>query len=164
MKILKLPLALSLMLMLSAFANAATPSLNIGDTVIKMPLAEDVSIDDAITSMKLRANNLNFKLVAYLPLYKELQSMGVKSKRIEIFQFCDARIAKAMIDFNPDFSAYLPCRITLLEGPDGQATLITMNLGMFIESANLPPELLKQAIHVRDTIQSIMQAGADGDL
>ena len=31
-------------------------------------LAEDVSIQDAIDSMMLRANNLNFKLVADLPL------------------------------------------------------------------------------------------------
>ena len=38
------------------------------------------------------------KLVAHLPLYKELQSMGVDAKRVEIFQFCDARIAYEMME------------------------------------------------------------------
>ncbi|RXL71700.1 DUF302 domain-containing protein, partial [Citrobacter sp. AAK_AS5] len=70
---------------------AAMPK--IADTVLKMPLAEGVSADDAIESMKLRANALNFKLVAHLPLSQQLKSMGIESKRVEIFQFCDAAIA-----------------------------------------------------------------------
>ena len=144
--------------------HAAPPPLKIADTVIQLELAEDVSMDDAVDSMKLRANSLNFKMVGHLPLYKELEAMGVDSRRIEIFQFCDARIAKSMIDFDPHFSAYLPCRITLMEKEDGRGVLITMNLDMFIDSASLPPKLQEKALQVRDTIASIMQAGAEGDL
>jgi uncharacterized protein (DUF302 family) len=155
--------ALLITILLAPLAGLAQ-GLSISDTVLKMPLAEDVSMDDAVDSMKLRANSLNFKLVAHLPLYKELAAMGVESKRIEIFQFCDARIANDMVIFNPDFSAYLPCRITLMEDTDGQAWLVTLDLGKVIPSANLPPELLKKAELVRDNITSIMQAGANGDL
>ncbi|WP_058555853.1 DUF302 domain-containing protein [Thiohalocapsa sp. ML1] len=146
------------------FAAGATEGISISDTVLKMPLAEDVSMDDAVESMKLRANGLNFKLVAHLPLYKELEAMGVDSNRIEIFQFCDAAIANEMVIFNPDFSAYLPCRITLIEDADGKAWLVTLDLGKIIPSANLPPELLEKAELVRDNIESIMEAGASGDL
>jgi uncharacterized protein (DUF302 family) len=136
----------------------------ISETVLKMPLADGVSMDDAVDSMKLRANALNFKLVAHLPLYQELQAMDVETNRIEIFQFCDARIANEMIRYNPDFSAYLPCRIALLEDTDGQAWLITLDLGRIIPGADLPPELLEKAEKVRDTIESIMTAGAHGEL
>jgi uncharacterized protein (DUF302 family) len=139
-------------------------SMTIADTVLKMPLAEDVSMDDAVESMKLRANTLNFKLVAHLPLYKELESMGVETKRIEIFQFCDARIANEMIKENIDFSAYLPCRITLIEDQEGKAWLTTLDLNKVIEMAGLPPNLMENAIKVRDTIEEIMTAGATGDL
>lgn len=156
--------ALLLALTVGASTQASGPQLDIDQTVIKLPIADDVSMDDAIESMKLRANNLNFKLVAHQPLYKELESMGLETKRIEIFQFCDARIAQAMIDYNSSFSAYLPCRITLLEGKEGGRWLITMNLDMFIASANLPDGLQEKAIRVRDTINEIMQAGASGDL
>jgi uncharacterized protein (DUF302 family) len=145
-------------------ATADTPRLHIADTVVTMPLADGVSMDDAVESMKLRANNLNFKLVGDLPLYKELRAMGLESKRIEIFQFCDARIAKAMIDYDIDFAAYLPCRIVLLEDKQGKRWLITMNLDMLIQSAKLPPALLKKAEWVRDAIHQIMEAGANGDL
>ena len=101
--------------------QTAAQEMTIADTVLKLPLEEGVSMDDAVDSMKLRANTLNFKLVAHLPLYKELQSMGVDAKRVEIFQFCDARIAHEMISHNIDFSAYLPCRITLIEDQEGKA-------------------------------------------
>ena len=46
------------------------PMPKIADTVLKMPLAEGVTADSAIESMKLRANALNFKLVAHLPLVR----------------------------------------------------------------------------------------------
>ncbi|MCG6942558.1 MAG: DUF302 domain-containing protein [Thiohalocapsa sp.] len=145
-------------------ATFAAEGSSISDTVLKMPLADGVSMDDAVDSMKLRANSLNFKLVAHLPLYKELQAMGVESKRIEIFQFCDARIAKEMVTYNPDFSAYLPCRITLIEDADGKPWLVTLDLGKVLQNANLSPELQEKAEQVRDNIQSIMEAGANGDL
>mgnify|MGYP003574812790 FL=1 len=145
-------------------AMSAAQEMNIADTVLRMPLAEDVSMDDAVDSMKLRANGLNFKLVAHLPLYQELQAMGVDSKRVEIFQFCDARIAHEMISHNIDFSAYLPCRITLIEDQEGKAWLVTLDLDKVMHTAKLPPDLLEKAILVRDNIQSIMEAGANGEL
>jgi uncharacterized protein (DUF302 family) len=132
--------------------------------VLMLPLADGVSMDDAVVSMELRANVLNFKLVAHQPLYKELQAMGLQSRRIEIFQFCDARIAKSIITYDKRFAAYLPCRIAMLEDQAGKAWLITMNLDPIIASAGLPPGLLAKAQRVRDTIREIMEAGAAGDL
>jgi uncharacterized protein (DUF302 family) len=143
---------------------ASAQEMAISDTVLKMPLADDVSMDDAVDSMKLRANVLNFKLVAHLPLYKELEAMGVDSGRIEIFQFCDARIANEMLQFDIDFAAYLPCRIALIQDQEGKPWLVTLDLGKIIPSANLPPELLEKAELVRDNIESIMTAGANGEL
>lgn len=159
---------LSVLIALLPFTVVATQvhaeGMTIADTVLKMPLAEDVSMDDAVESMMLRANTLNFKMVAHLPLYKELESMGLETKRIEIFQFCDARIALQMIQENIDFSAYLPCRITLIEDQAGQAWLTTLDLNKVIQMADLPPNLMEHAVKVRDTIQEIMTAGATGDL
>ncbi|QIK37744.1 DUF302 domain-containing protein [Caldichromatium japonicum] len=136
----------------------------IDETVVKIPLAEGVSMDDAVESMLLRANALNFKLVARQPLSKELEAMGIASKRIEIFQFCDARIAAQMLAENLAFAAYLPCRITLIEDQQGQAWLITLDLDKVIQMTDLPPALKESAVKVRETIQAIMAAGASGEL
>jgi uncharacterized protein (DUF302 family) len=155
---------LALICLLLPLQGPAAAEMKLADTVLKMPLAEDVSADDAVDSMKLRANALNFKLVAHLPLYKELQGMGVDSRRVEIFQFCDARIAHTMISHDIDFSAYLPCRITLIEDQNGDNWLVTLDLDVVIRTADLPPELMEKAVVVRDTIREIMEAGANGEL
>jgi uncharacterized protein (DUF302 family) len=90
--------------------------------------------------------------------------MGIESRRVEIFQFCDAIIAHDMLEHDIDFSAYLPCRITLIEDRDGHTWLVTLDLDLVIRTAELPPELLEKAIKVRDTLREIMEAGASGDL
>lgn len=150
--------------LLFATLTPRAEGMSLADTVVKMPLAADVSIDDAIDSMLLRANGLNFKLVARQPLYKELEAMGVETRHVEIFQFCDARIAARMLAENIDFAAYLPCRITLIEDQDGKAWLVTLDMDQVIRMADLPPNLVELAIKVRDTMNEIMTAGANGDL
>jgi uncharacterized protein (DUF302 family) len=42
-----------------------------------------------------------------------------------------------MVVFNPDFSAYLPCRITLIEDSDGKAWLVTLDLGKIIRGVRV---------------------------
>ena len=75
-----------------------------------------------------------------------------------------ATAGSRMIAYDKNFAAYLPCRIVLLEDEDGKAWLISMNLDILIQAAGLTPELMEQATKVKNSIQEIMQAGAEGDL
>jgi uncharacterized protein (DUF302 family) len=144
---------------------ADSPTFDITKTVIKKPIVQGVSFDDAIDSMKLRANNLNLKLVAHQPLSKEYQALGLPNiKRTEIFQFCDAKIAKEMIEYDISYAAYMPCRITLVEDKSGQGWLVMMNLDIFISNAQLPSRLRQLATKMRDNLMSVVEAGASGDL
>ena len=137
----------------------------ISRSVIKMPLAKGVSMDDAAESMKSRANFLNMKLVAELPLSKQVEATtGKPERRMTIYQFCDAMTAKQMVDFSMDFAAYLPCRIALIEDEKGQAWLVMLDLNVMIKNAQLNPKLKELAIEVRDHLGAIIQAGASGDL
>lgn len=135
-----------------------------GMNIITCPLAEDVSMGDAIDSMKLRANTLNFKLVAHMPLSEQVKAMGQDSKRMEIFQFCDALIAKQMVEYNIIFAGFLPCRIALIEDKEGKAWIVTLNMQSMVQNVELPPDLKKLGMQVRNTIYSIVQAGVEGDL
>ena len=132
--------------------------------MIKCKLADGVSADDAIDSMKLRANMLNFKLVGHMPLSEQVAAMGGKSTRMEIFQFCDAMIAAQMVKFSLAFAGYLPCRISLIEDKDGVFWLITLNMDKTMSDATLPKELQGLGLQVRNNIYSIITAGAEGDL
>ncbi|MCB1877299.1 MAG: DUF302 domain-containing protein [Chromatiales bacterium] len=138
--------------------------INIEQTVVKMTLDEGVSPEDAIDSMKLRANNLNMMFVAHQPLGKQVQAMGFESKRLEIFQFCDPLTARKMVDYASIFAAYMPCRIALVEESDGSVSLMMLNLDMLIQGASLEGELHDLAVDVNTKLMSIMEAGATGDL
>ncbi len=134
-----------------------------GMNMIKCKVVEDVTSDDAIDSMKLRANFLNFKLVGHLPLSEEVKANGGESERMEIFQFCDASIAADMVKENMAFAGYLPCRITLVE-ENGQPYLITLNMDTTMGDASLPEAMIEMGLDVRNKIYSILAAGTEGDL
>ena len=136
------------------------PVLDIAQTVVKSPLAKGVSMNDAVEAMKIRANALNIKLVAEMPLSRQIEAMGEKSRRIDIYQFCDPLTAKKMVEYDIHFAAYLPCRIALVEDAKGQGWLVMMNLDIFIQDPKLDPVLKHDAIKVRDTLNEIIQAGA----
>ena len=136
-----------------------------GQTVLEMPLADGVSMDDAAESLKQRANTLNFKLVAELPLSEQVAAMtGKPQKRMTIYEFCDAVTAQKMVKANAAFAAFLPCRIALVEGDDGKAKLIMLGLDDLIKAAKLAPELAPLATDVRNKLMNILKAGANGDL
>jgi uncharacterized protein (DUF302 family) len=152
-------------LLFSQVAQAAAPQMTMEQTIRKIAIEDGVSMDEAAESMKLRANSLNMKLVGHQPLSKELESQGMKGvRRMEIFQFCDAKIANQMVEFNIAFAAYLPCRIAMVEDKDGKAWLITLNMDMMIRMGNLPPEMKDLGMKVRNSVYEILEAGAAGEL
>ena len=132
--------------------------------MIKCKVAEDVSANDAIESMKLRANFLNFKLVGHMPLSEQVKANGGESNRMEIFQFCDANIAAKMVKHSMAFAGYLPCRISVVLDDKEQAWLITLNMDKTMGDASLPKQLQSLGLLVRNNIYSIISAGAEGDL
>ena len=114
--------------------------------------------------MQLRANMLNFKLVADLPLSEQVKSMGQDANYMRILAFCDAVIAKQMVEFDIIFAGIpaMPRRGT--EDNNGKGWIVTMNMDMMLHAVDLPENLQPLAKQVRDTIYSIVDAGVNGDL
>ncbi len=134
-------------------------------TTWKVKVEDGVSIDDVIESMKIAANGHNIKNVGELPLYKEVESMSGKPYRhAQIFMFCNALTAAKMMDYKDAYSAYLPCRVALVEDKQGQAWLYSLNMDLMIYGGEpLPPELKEEAMNVKKIILDIMHKGAAGD-
>jgi uncharacterized protein (DUF302 family) len=161
----------SVLLLLGVSLNAQAEMFELSEqceeiemNMIKCKVVEDVSADDAIESMKLRANMLNFKLVGHMPLSEQVKANGGVSNRMEIFQFCDANIAAQMVVHSMAFAGYLPCRISVIEDDNQQPWLITLNMDSTMSDASLPGELKGLGMLVRNNIYSIITAGAEGDL
>lgn len=126
---------------------------------------EGVTKEDAEESMKLVANEMNMKLVGELPLSEQVfAETGEPQRYLKIFEFCDARTARLMVDYNVFISAYLPCRVSMVERKDGTFALYSMNMDMILHGGeSLPPELFKKASRVKEVIQAVMEKGAAGD-
>jgi uncharacterized protein (DUF302 family) len=134
-------------------------------TVWKFPVEEGLTVDEVIETMKFVANERNFANVGALPLHKDITAKQGKEHRfVEMFLFCDSLIAAKMMEYSDAFSAYFPCRITLVEDKTGKLWLYTMNMDMMIYGGRtLPPELLEYAVSVKETMLDIMKRGATGE-
>ena len=134
-------------------------------TVWKVPVAEDLSPADVEEVMKFVANEHNFKNVGELPLSEQVAAMTGEDQRFwKIYMFCDPLTAAKMVDYSDAFSAYLPCRIALVEDKTGQLWLYTLNMDMMIHGGTeLPEGLYEEANNVKKIILDIMHRGAEGD-
>jgi len=134
-------------------------------TVWVFPLEEGVSADDAEEAMKAVANEHNIKSVGDLPLSDQIATMtGEDQRKLKIYQFCNPLTAKKMVDYSDAFAAFLPCRISMVEGKDGKIRLYAMNMDMMIYGGKtLPDDLHKEAVKVKEIILDIMKRGAAGD-
>lgn len=145
----------------------ATAQSTAQSSVYKMKIKQGVSLTEAADSMRLRANALNLQLVAELPMSQQVEAVTGKPQRtIIIFQFCDAVLARDLIEVNMDFSIYMPCRIALIEDANGQGWLVMMDVSIdaVAQEKRLPPALKERITAVRNALINIMQAGAGGEL
>jgi len=135
--------------------------------VYKVAINPGISMNDAAESLKLRANALNLQLVAELPMSKQVEAVTGKPQRtIIIYQFCDAVLARDLIDVNMEFAIYMPCRIALIEDAQGRGWLVMMDVSVddVAQEKRLPPQLKARIEKVRKALIDIMGASARGDL
>ena len=158
------------LLLASAMQSAiAADSAGISYTDVKLQIAriqiqDSVSFDDAVESLKLRANQHNLKFVGVNQLYKEIEALtGKPSKRIEIFNFCDGLTANKMLTADPQMIAFMPCRIALIEDKEGKRWVISMMMDIKMIQA-MPEDTRKSAEHVMAAMKDMMVAASKGDL
>ena len=115
--------------------------------------------------MRFVANEHNIKNVGELPLSEQVQLMtGEEQRFLKIYMFCNPLTAASMFEYSVAFSAYLPCRISLIEDTDGKLWIYTLNMDMMIHGGTpLPDELKAEAIQVKEIMLDIMNRGAAGD-
>jgi uncharacterized protein (DUF302 family) len=124
-----------------------------------------VSAKDVEEILKIVAVERNMRDVGVLPLSKELEARsGKKEKLLTVYSYCSPATARKMVDFSPHMSAYLPCRVSVVEHDDGSLWLYTLNMDMMVKMGRkLPSPLKEEAQAVRDTIWEMMQRASKGE-
>ncbi|MDD2915397.1 MAG: DUF302 domain-containing protein [Gallionella sp.] len=132
--------------------------------IARVEIQPGVSFEDAVESLKLRANQHNLKFVGSSPLYKEIEALtGKPAKRMEIFSFCDGLVAQQMIAADSLMISFMPCRISLLEDEQGARWVISMMIDRKTIRA-LPAEMRSKAQRIMDAMKDSMLAASRGDL
>ena len=124
-----------------------------------------VTAKDVEDIIKGVAVERNMRDVGTLPLSKELEARsGKKEKLLTVYSFCSPDTARKMVDFSPHMSAYLPCRVSLVEHDDGSLWLYTLNMDMMVKMGRkLPSPLKEEAWAVRETMWQMMERASKGE-
>ncbi len=144
---------------LAATGNAADA------TVWKRKVQAGLSFDDVDQSIQSVALADNIKGVGELPLGDQVAAMqGKPWRKLKLYLYCNPLTAAKMVDYSEAYSAYLPCRVALVEDKQGALWLYTLDMDMMIHGGKpLPPDLLKEALQVRSTMLDILDKASKGE-
>ena len=132
--------------------------------VRKVKIDPDVSTEDVVEAMKSIATDANMLQVGDSHMAEKFDHNGKRQRYVRILHYCSPAIAKQFIDYTESFGAFMPCRILIVEDDNGERWLITMAMELMLFGGHtLPPEMMKKAEHVRDTMYRMMDLGAKGD-
>ncbi|MFN3716102.1 MAG: DUF302 domain-containing protein [Thiobacillus sp.] len=130
-----------------------------------------LSFDEVVESMMLRANQVNLKFVGSNLMWKDFQAVlgDNTAPRVEVFSFCDIAVARDLLRLIPEMVVFLPCRIAVMEDADKNIWVLTLDwdvtwLDMAGKQMGITPELRQGAMAIREKLDSVMRAGAAGEL
>jgi uncharacterized protein (DUF302 family) len=134
-------------------------------TVWKRQVKDGLTVADVEDVMKSVSNELNIKSVGELPLSSQVEAMtGQKQRFLKIYMYCNPLTAAKMVDYSDAYSAYLPCRVSLVQDKQGKLWIYSLNMDMMIHGGKpLPHDLKEEAIHVKKVIETIRQRASTGE-
>lgn len=137
----------------------------------KIKAKPELKFDEVVESMMLRANQLNFKYVGSNLMYKDFQAVlgDMEAPRIEVHSFCDIAVGRDLLKIAPEFLVFLPCRIGVMEDADKNIWVMMLDWNLdwiagYENQMGITPELARGAVDIRNKMENIMQAAANGDI
>jgi hypothetical protein len=81
-----------------------------------------------------------------------------------IRSYCSPYIADVFLAHSGEFIGFMPCRVGIIEEPNGDIYIYTMSLELMINGGHtLPPELLKLANEVRSAMYAMIEKAGAGE-
>jgi uncharacterized protein (DUF302 family) len=138
---------------------------------VKYQAKPGLGFDDVVQSMMLRANRVNLKFIGNNAMWKDFQAvLGDKdAPRVEILSFCDVAIGRELLKILPEMVVFFPCRIAVMEDADKNIWVLMLDwditwLNLAGKQLGMTPELRSGFNAIREKMDEIMRAGANGEL
>lgn len=137
----------------------------------KYKVKQGVSFNEARDSLFLRANQVNVKMVGENLMWKDFQAVlgDMDAPRMEVYSFCDIAVARELLKISPEFLAFLPCRIAIMEDSNKDIWVMMLDWNLdwvkgYERQLGLTDALVKGANDLNQRMDNMMRAAANGDL
>ena len=109
--------------MLKAMPNGL-PSMDLTSAVYEVSVADGVSYQDVIDSLKTLSEGMNFVNPANFPIGDHIKARGIDPQGVkEVHALCNLTMGTDIFLDHPEFLVFAPCRIALYEKPDSNKKL-----------------------------------------
>ena len=114
-------------------------------------------IQSIIDDVETACAEYGFALLHHYNYHEVVASKGFPiSRKVYIYEVCQAKVASMMLTSNPHFAPFMPCRIAVYE--EGDMTIIsTQNMQIMIDSIQSQMELHIEAIGLFSALQEMMK-------
>ena len=157
----------------AAAGDAAKPSVAGDDdnnAIYEVQVAEGVSYQDVVDSLKTVSEGMNFVNPANFPIGDHMKLRGVDPQGVkEVHSFCNLSMGTEIILDHPEFLVFAPCRIALYEKLDANKKL-KLFIGLArptIDLKNIKNPTLrakKSAQQLEDALIQLMDKARKGDI
>ena len=135
----------------------------------KKKAAKGLTFEDVVESLKTKGNELNMKFVGVSTPWKIIRQIyDPNYPRVEIYSFCDLETLARILEYVPEFIVFIPCKIAVMEDRNGDIWLVTLDWDVrWMDTSPNPnrisDDLRRRALSVRERLEKMMEAAANGD-
>ncbi len=141
--------------MLSKILTTFFPSQKMID-MFTYKLISNSPIDNIADKVQTECDNYKFALLKTYNYHEIVESKGFPIKRkVFIYEICQAKTAALMLTDHPDFSIFMPCKLTIYED-NGKTIISTMNMELMLEAVNSNKGLYENAVDLFNTLKTMM--------
>ena len=153
-----------------ASAKINVIGIDTNSAIYEVQVAEGVSYQDVIDSLKSLSEGMNFVNPANFPIGDHIKLRGIDPQGVkEVHSFCNLSMGTEIILDHPEFLVFAPCRIALYEKPDANKKL-KLFIGLArptydLKSIKNPTErAVKSAQQLEDALLMLVNKAAKGDI
>ena len=115
-------------------------------------------VDELATNMQSSCDAFNFSLLKEYNYHEIVESKGFPiSRKVYIFEICRAKMAAQMLTSNPDFSIFMPCKISVYEQGD-HTVISTMNMDPLLKVFQQDTEMYQEASAIFNSIKEMINS------
>ena len=146
------------------------PAIDPNSAIYEVAVAEGVSYQDVVDSLKSVSEGMNFVNPANFPIGDHIKLRGIDPQGVkEVYALCNLTMGTDIMLDHPEFLVFAPCRIALYEKPDANKKL-RLFLGLDrptfdLKSIKNPTERAKKsAQELEDALILLMSKARIGDI